>query len=284
VRWLLRILAGRSRPFILATALVMVALLAFVDWLTGPQVRFFIFYWPAIALAAWFLGAGPGYLMVAVVTGAWLAANAGTLSAEASLAILAWNAAVNLASFALLAWFISWLRQALDRERLRSRTDHLTGVANSRAFTDAVSQAAARARRGGLPLAVGFLDVDDFKVINDRLGHTAGDAVLRSVAQAIRGVLRASDSVGRLGGDEFAILLPDTDAAAAQEVFRRLRHELAELGRRNGWPLSLSIGAIVCRPAECDVDELLRRADALMYRVKSAGKNDVLVADLSAPP
>jgi diguanylate cyclase (GGDEF)-like protein len=277
MRSLLRFLAGRSPAFVAATSLLLVAVLGLIDWITGPEVRFFIFYWPPIAVGAWFIGQRWGYMLVGAATAAWLTANAGYYEGSGNVLILVWNASVNLVSFALLAWLIARLRDLLERERLTARTDFLTGVANSRAFSEALDQAIARAQRHDLALALGYVDVDDFKTINDRLGHSTGDQVLRSVAQAIRAVLRASDSVGRLGGDEFGVLLPDTDADAAEAVLQRLRRDLAALAAQQGWPLSVSIGAVVCRPTECDVDQLIRRADALMYEVKATGKDNVRV-------
>jgi diguanylate cyclase (GGDEF)-like protein len=119
------------------------------------------------------------------------------------------------------------------------------------------------------------MDVDDFKLINDRLGHSAGDRLLRLVADTIRQNVRGIDVVARLGGDEFAVLMPETDERAAQVVIRRVRRQLLEAARREDWPVTFSAGLVTWIAPPAGVDEMLRAADELMYDAKRHGKNTV---------
>jgi len=151
--------------------------------------------------------------------------------------------------------------------------DNLTDLANRALFNDRVRHALARARRDGGGLAVLFIDLDDFKVVNDSLGHGAGDRVLREVAARLRGCLREPDTVGRLGGDEFAILAEGADLATARTLADRV---LATLGAP--FPLvggqvtvRASVGIAVDEQLGLDEAQLLRNADIAMYAAKSSG-------------
>jgi diguanylate cyclase (GGDEF)-like protein/excisionase family DNA binding protein len=171
-----------------------------------------------------------------------------------------------------------------DRLLNAARTDPLTGLPNRRLFTERVEQARARRARHGGRIAVLFLDLDGFKLVNDGLGHAAGDAVLIQVGERLRSVLREEDTVARLGGDEFGVLLEDivdtSDAVAASE---RLSAAIAEPieaeGRR--WSVRASIGVAVGSDRATSADELLRNADTAMYRAKSAATAPVAVFEPS---
>jgi diguanylate cyclase len=152
--------------------------------------------------------------------------------------------------------------------------DSLTDLANRALFNDRVRHALARSRRDGSGLAVLFVDLDDFKVVNDSLGHGAGDRLLREVAGRLRSCLREHDTVGRLGGDEFAILAEDTDMDAARLLAERV---IATLGA----PFPLVGGQVIIRASVgiaadegrgLDEAQLLRNADIAMYAAKSRGK------------
>ena len=152
--------------------------------------------------------------------------------------------------------------------------DALTGLPDRAAFLAALRDAA----RAGEGVAVLFLDLDDFKVVNDGFGHEAGDRLLLQVAQRLRGAVREKDLVARLGGDEFTVLCRDTsDPAVASSAAGRLRGALSEpfdiAGQRRH--VRVSIGCRVAAPGEADPDVLLRDADAAMYQAKEAGKDRI---------
>ena len=142
--------------------------------------------------------------------------------------------------------------------RTEASTDPLTGVANRRAWEAEAARSLARAVRTGEPLTVAILDLDGFKEVNDRDGHSAGDRLLRQVATAWRARLRASDLLGRHGGDEFVLCLPGTDAVGAVEVLQRLDGDL---------PIGWSVGTATARDGDT-IGTLLQRADAELYQFK----------------
>ena len=154
--------------------------------------------------------------------------------------------------------------------------DPVTNLANRALFVERVRHAVPRARREGARLAVLFIDLDDFKTINDSLGHAAGDAVLLEVAKRLDGSIRPSDTAARFGGDEFAVLLEDVggaqDAAdTAERILESLAAPLRSRARRSFVRCSLGI-SVAEGDAAADADELIRNADAAMYIAKRDGK------------
>ena len=160
--------------------------------------------------------------------------------------------------------------------------DSLTGLNNRRQFLDLAGREIKRSQRYQQPLTVMMLDLDHFKNINDRYGHDVGDQVIHHFASVLQTVLRASDLAGRLGGEEFAGLLPDTDLADALPVAERLRQQVENSALTiNGQAVhyTVSIGLTALQPGDVAIDDLLRRADKLLYQAKDHGRNRVCGGD-----
>jgi diguanylate cyclase (GGDEF)-like protein len=175
------------------------------------------------------------------------------------------------------------VRMVLEREAIQleitrqARTDPLTGLLNRRAFLEEMERHAARQERQDEPGTLMFADLDHFKPVNDRLGHDAGDEVLRRTATLLRKTFRPTDLIARLGGDEFAIWLDGADHMTAAERAEFLRdavpRDLAEITGPDLPPVSMSIGIASRDPADKEpLDSLMRRADMAMYQVKRGGR------------
>ncbi len=180
------------------------------------------------------------------------------------------------------------IEQVAHHESLRrlSRTDPLTGLLNRRAFFEEMEKRLAGAKRRRRTGALVYLDLDNFKQVNDKLGHQEGDAVLRRVAEMLAANARTGDLVVRLGGDEFALWLDGSDAAGAEAKARELLKKAGALEKYSAGPdhpLGLSIGVAPFRPGGGGrLEELIARADDAMYRVKRAGKGGYRVAAADA--
>ncbi|WP_372790257.1 EAL domain-containing protein [Paraconexibacter sp.] len=181
------------------------------------------------------------------------------------------------------------LADALDRwlaeqeQVRRALHDPLTGLPNRTLVLDRIEQALSRIDRSGEPMAVIFLDIDHFKVINDGLGHGAGDELLTLFAPRLRGAVRPSDTVGRFGGDEFVVVCENVAGEAmARQLAQRVADACAEPFRIAGLEhhVAVSVGVVVCDHACRSADELLRDADAAMYRAKERGRGRVELFDL----
>ena len=190
------------------------------------------------------------------------------------------------------------LRQALDAEQASRRADEsearanrlaeqahrdaLTGVLNRRQLESVLEQEFMRASRHGWPLSVAFIDLDDFKKINDAHGHLTGDEVLRAFASKLQGHLRQTDTVARFGGEEFVALLPNTTELVALDVIRRVLASIVvtPMAELDGDPLFITFSAGVATQGGyerfADVQDLLRAADDVLYRSKSLGRNRVI--------
>jgi diguanylate cyclase (GGDEF)-like protein len=176
-------------------------------------------------------------------------------------------------------------RRIAHKLRDTAFTDPLTGLPNRRLFLDRLSHRIAQAqRRVGSRFGVLFLDLDDFKLINDSLGHAAGNEVLQRIARRLERSIRATDTVTRLGGDEFVILLDEiVDSAGAEVVARRVRTALENPVEVEGQrvQLSTSIGIVVGSEHDTDPEALVGQADTAMYGAKSKGKGGIQVFDSS---
>jgi diguanylate cyclase (GGDEF)-like protein len=160
--------------------------------------------------------------------------------------------------------------------------DALTGLHNRRFFHETLAREAARAHRYRRNLALIIFDLDDFKAINDRIGHLAGDAVLAEAADRIRDVVRSADFACRVGGDEFAVILPESKLSDAEQLYGRLRTALSSKPVGQAGPLTMSAGMAELQPDD-DAIAFFQRADHALYGAKEAGKGQVVAASLLSP-
>ncbi|MEP6464580.1 MAG: GGDEF domain-containing protein [Frankiaceae bacterium] len=196
------------------------------------------------------------------------------------LVAVIWTASPAFVGIALLPVLLLQ-RTLLHGELLQaSRTDAKTGLANPAHWRDVAEREVARALRGGQSLAVLLVDLDHFKVVNDTVGHLAGDTVLAAVAQALREAVRPRDLVGRFGGEEFAVLLTEVDAEAAERTAERMREQVQRLRcpvgeRRPPVTVTVSVGISLLDADTADLTGLLDASDAALYRAKASGRNRV---------
>lgn len=272
-----------SKALFLAVSLLLVVLLGFIDYATA-DLTFLVFDLMPILLATWFVGRWAGLLVSFTSVMSWFVVDVVEVASHLHSVSHYWNASVKLGFFAIITYLIWSLRQALVREKELARTDPLTGAANMRAFTECVVGELERVRRYGFALTLAYIDADNFKSVNDRFGHSAGDTLLRKVVEALKNNTRANDSIARLGGDEFAILMPETDESSAMEIVRRIQCLLVSLMQENGWDVTFSIGLITCIEPDLSVDQILKQADAAMYSVKKLGKNNIKHVEVHGIP
>lgn len=266
--------AGRQPAWaIMAEAVSLAALIAVLDYLTGAEYAWSIFYVVPILLATWFVSWRAGVACGLMSAAIWVVLD-DLGSSYSSEFVPVWNGFVRLAFFVLIVALVEGAKRGVARERTLSNTDALTQVANSRRFEDRLGFSLDYLRRTGRPVTLAYADLDDFKAVNDRLGHTEGDAVLRAVATAVDSRLRATDMVARLGGDEFGILLPETDESAALLVLESVVTAVHDAVSTR-WPVGMTIGAVTFREPPPDIDTMVAAADDLMYVGKRHGKGRV---------
>jgi diguanylate cyclase (GGDEF)-like protein len=235
-----------------------------------------------VLVIAWMGGKRNGLLLAFLAVAIWAVSDL-VSEHQFSAPWIPWaNAVTRLMTYSIVALLAAQLRRQFEREHELATQDALTGLQNRRAFLETGDAEVARSKRYGRPLAVIFLDLDDFKQINDSRGHAAGDAALRATAMALLGALRSSDQVARLGGDEFAVLLPETGYEAAVETGRKI-HQAVNMVLEDFPPLKASIGVAWFEQVDRLFPAMLKAADELMYEVKQSGKNDMRLRRIAAP-
>jgi len=266
----------QGNTFNIVVGLLCTALLGFMDYysdtITGVDYTLVFFYLLPVAIVAWFAGREAG---MAISLACVLTKMSIQFSSEEAMSLIIWKNGTSLAFFLVITILIAKIRQLLEHERILSRTDHLTGAVNIRAFLEALTNEIYRQRRSYHPLALAYIDIDNFKEINDNFSHSAGDAVLQSVVATIAANLRRTDIIARIGGDEFAILLHDSDAAAGLAAINKIREQLHINTKRHNSPVTFSIGLLTCLESAESADEILTIADNLMYEAKKSGKNSI---------
>jgi len=250
-------------------------LIGVIRYLTGPEFALSLFYILPIALATWYVGRWAGIAVSLTSAISWLIADLTMLTTFSSAVVPYLNETFRLAVFFMITFILAKLKSALDNHKALAGTDPLTAIPNRRAFYDLAEMELNKARRYQKPLSVLYVDIDNFKQINDRLGHHTGDALLCSVAKMMKSNLRAIDLMGRFGGDEFVILLAETGAGSVALVARKVKDKLSELMRNNKWPVTFSIGAVTFESLPESVEQLINAADLQMYNAKKNGKNRI---------
>lgn len=263
---------------LLAAALTAVLLIDVIEYATGQRIHLEPFYVFPVGLVAWRLGRAEAVGLGALTAVTWLVSDGLTGTVEWSW-VSVWNAMVRVVFFGVVADVLVRLRRALHEARRLSTRDSLTGVLNRAAFRDALAAEVGRSRRYARPISVAFIDVDDFKRVNDRYGHVAGDRVLQDLTSVLCANLRSVDVLGRLGGDEFGVILPETAPPDARNAMEKVRRKLEEAAERGMIRVSVSVGIVGFDQPPPDADTILSRADALMYMAKATGKNAVVGVD-----
>lgn len=257
--------------------------IGYLDHISGTEIRIFPLYFLPICLTAWRLGDIATALSVLVATAIWFIANYFTLSGQAiSFNIMIINTFSQFIAFGSVSALLRWARVLLNRERELSSTDSLTGLANSRAFYASTENIIAFCKRKKKPLTLAYIDLDNFKSVNDKYGHKQGDHQLKSVAKSLKTTLRATDIIARLGGDEFIVCLPETSQTQASILLNRLHQVLKESIILDGLAFSASIGAICWEEPPEDIDNMISTADKIMYQAKKNGKNRVEIISVTA--
>lgn len=271
------ILENKSPFFLLATGCLFIASIGIADFVTGSELSFSLFYLIPIVLVTWFLGKYFGFAMSIIAAIAWYLADMLAGHNYSSAIIGYWNALIRLGFFVIVTLLIPALK-ALERERENARIDYLTGAYNRRAFFEMAEAELSRSQRYNYPFTLAFIDLDGFKIMNDQYGHQTGDTLLCALVNRAKSHLRKTDLIARLGGDEFILLLPQTAPDAAQMTISRIQSALLDEMKQNGWPVTFSIGVLTYQHGSITAEELVGRADDLMYSVKNKGKNAIACA------
>ena len=265
----------RSKPFWVTTGMLFIIVLGAIDYFSGYEISFSLFYLIPIFLVVWFVDERAGLVLSCVSAITWLIADYAAGLKYSHPSIYIWNTLLRLGFYFVVTWLGSTLKKAYKVNQELARKDYVTGATSVRYFYELARIEISRSQRYGLPLSLAYIDLDNFKAVNDRLGHSAGDRVLREMTETVCGQIRPSDTFARLGGDEFALFMPETGCDAAARIVDRLHSSLEDEMLKNGWMVTFSLGVVTYKEVPKTVDEMVKVADSAMYTVKTDGKNGV---------
>jgi diguanylate cyclase (GGDEF)-like protein len=249
--------------------------LGVLDFSIGPELSFSVFYIGPIMLAGWYGGRRVGAALVVLSASIWLCADLAAGSVYSSWMIPIWNTLVRLAFFAIILWLLLMVREKLALEESLADTDPLTGLSNRRFFMEQLDREYARLQRSPEAFTIAYFDLDNFKHVNDTMGHDEGDELLLAVSRTLSSSIRKIDFAARLGGDEFAVLFPMLKKDNALSVLETLQVELLDAMKEKAWPVTFSIGAITFTMVTESSRDMVKKVDDLMYTVKKSGKNNI---------
>jgi diguanylate cyclase (GGDEF)-like protein len=259
-----------------------VAAATLVDVRLGPGWSLGLLYSLPIAFIAWRLGAVAGLAAAVAAALAWRLFVQLPAGVDASVAL--WGAMARAASYVLVALLVAEMRALFEHERGLARHDGLTGALVGRSFRDILDREVAGAQAEGRSLGLAYIDLDDFKKVNDRAGHAAGDEVLCAFANAARGALGPLDHLARIGGDEFVVLMVG-HSGRERRAIERFHAAVSAALVNAGEPLSCTLGGIIIPAGQSiEAGELVRRADGAMFEAKRAGKGGARIFELSDRP
>ena len=261
----------RNRIIVTALLVVVVVLIGYVDYASGPEIGFSLFYLAPVVAAAWYIGRRAAVLVALTAAVCWFTAD---YLIRVSLGLSLWNGLTRLVIYTAQGWLVGTLREDRRREARLARTDAVTELANSRSFYESLDEAAGEQGTIGAM----FIDLDNFKRVNDRFGHAAGDDVLKRVAVATRKAVRDTDVVARIGGDEFAVLLRDVDEKASAAIAVRIIDGIRAIAHDyEGTDFGASVGIAIPRDGQVESAKLIRIADEALYEAKQVQKGAFVI-------
>jgi diguanylate cyclase (GGDEF)-like protein len=249
------------------------ALIGVVDYITGYEVNVSFLYLLPISIFGWNINLRAGIFMSILCSATNVFAGQISGLTYFNTPVLLWNIVSITIFFIIFAYAITIIKDIYHDEKLLARKDTLTGIANRNAFIEMASLELERCKRYMHPITIAYIDCDNFKAINDTLGHQTGDMLLQVVAETLKNNVRTSDIVSRIGGDEFAVIMPETEAVPSNIAFKKIQSALLYSMVKNKWDVTFSIGIATFESPPESLDELISKADTLMYDVKKNGKN-----------
>jgi diguanylate cyclase (GGDEF)-like protein len=265
----------RGKPFWISLGVALVIILGIIDYRSGTELNISLFYLIPILLVVWYTDGQMGLVFSIASTLVGFIAKYSAGHTYSNPTIYVWNTVLRLGFYMVVTWLGVTMKRTYTGNQEVARTDYVTGAISVRYFYELAQNVIRRSQRFQHPFTLAYIDLDNFKTVNDQLGHSTGDRVLRAVTDGIRRQVRNADTLARLGGDEFALLLAETDDEAAKTVLNKIHASLVNEMLRNGWMVTFSVGVVTFNEAHITVDEMVKMTDNVMYSVKVAGKNGV---------
>jgi len=255
-------------------AIVIIYIITIENYNTNAELSLvFIFL---VFITAWYVVPLSAIIISLVSALSWTFNDSFTGNVFTHYALPPLNTLVRFGIFTVIGLFLIEVKRLWDQKVYFAETDDLTKLANRRSYLYNLDGEILRNVRYKREFTIIYMDLDNFKFINDTYGHEMGDSLLRVVANTLKMHLRRSDIIARMGGDEFAVLLPETNYKGAEKVLREMHTYILDAMTHNKWPVTFSIGAITFIKAIKDSKDMITAVDSLMYSIKQSGKNSII--------
>lgn len=262
-----------------AVCTALIAVVAMLDYLTGFEVSFFMFYALPIWVATWYQGLKVGIIYALIALIGWSLSAYYTDHHFSHPLIPYWNGGMRLGFFLFSAFTLNALNEKIRVESYNADYDILTGLLNARGFFERADIVHELLKRKNEAFALAYIDIDNFKKVNDTMGHHEGDHILQATGKIMKSAFRASDLTCRMGGDEFVVMLPRLNDGDLSRILHTLKDKLDSVSAEHDWPIGYSIGAQLFDSGQSDIKQAVQAADSLMYEVKKSGKGRVTIAE-----
>jgi diguanylate cyclase (GGDEF)-like protein len=250
-----------------------------IRYVTGPEFQISQFYLIPIIIVTWYVGRSAGIIIATISILFWLIFDYFTIQSLALGIAPGLNEIFRLIIFILIIQLVHKSNDLIGKLQELAGTDPLTLISNRRSFFKSASQELERAKRYNHVMSLLYIDLDNFKTVNDTKGHLSGDKLLKIVAENLLNNTRQIDLVARMGGDEFCVLLVETGREEALKAYEKLQTEILTKMHVNEWPVTLSSGIVTFYEQPESVKEMVSQADIIMYSVKRSGKNNLIQKD-----
>ncbi|MBX7152136.1 GGDEF domain-containing protein [bacterium] len=261
-------------PIVVVATVLVVASIGIADYLTGYEISFSLFYLLPISLAIIFGNFNLGIVISVVSAIIWFSVDFLSGHEYSNTFIPIWNALMRLGYFTLHSLLLSKMIANYEQQKSISNRDQLTGVYNWRFFSEILERELNKAKKSASSLCLCYMDMDNFKYVNDNLGHDVGNQVLIRFSSTVTGNLNGRDVFARIGGDEFVLLITnksyDETVRLVSHLFDVSQKELKTISEK----LSLSFGGAFIKDADISSKDLLKKSDEIMYKIKKGGKSN----------
>jgi diguanylate cyclase (GGDEF)-like protein len=256
-------------------AVAFLVCIGLIHYLLRSEFTLSLTYLIPVGFASWYIGTRYGLFLSVLSVAVWIFVEIASNQPYSPIRTYCPYAVARLSFCVGVTLLLGRFKTALRAEQALSRVDYLTGAVNWRSFYESASMEIERCNRYGCSFTIAYIDIDNFKNLNDRFGHTTGDSVLQAIANTVRTNIRKVDVVARLGGDEFVILFPETAGKAASTAIKKIKNALEQNKYLKKLSVTFSIGILTCKECPTSVDSTITLADSLMYSAKKRGKNGI---------
>jgi len=242
---------------VLIVSTIIVIILGLFDYITGYEISFSIFYLIPISIAVVLSNLTIGLFISLLSAVTWFFADIYSGHIYQNIAIPIWNAIMRLGYFVLHSFLLNKFLILYNQVKIDSIKDFLTGAYNSRFFYEILKKERNKSMRTKKPFTLVYIDVDDFKSVNDQFGHLAGDLLLRTISEVVQNNIRPTDVFARMGGDEFILLLSECDFNTSNTIINRIKENILKIKIHN-WQVTVSMGAITYNSFTESVDDMIK--------------------------